>query len=112
MGRFELPASRTPSERATRLRHIPSSADSISGTGGASQMRRGDDAGLCSAPVRAGLGLVGFEEEEEVAELVAQAVECGAAVVGEARRRLRLKGRGPGGVLLRVVEGARRFVFG
>ena len=34
----------------------------------------------CSAPLRAGLGFVGFEEDEDVAEMVAQAAECDVAV--------------------------------
>ena len=81
---FEPATSRTPSERATRLRHIPCGLVSTEiflwSNEALQDCVRGLSNGL-SAAMRAGLRLVGFEEHEEVAQLFAEASERDAAVV-------------------------------
>src|SRR5947207_9427571 len=109
MARFELATSRTPSERATRLRHIPCRLVSTEISLWSNEAREGWTTG--STTTRAGLRLVGFEENEEVAQLFAEAAKRDAAVVRELGFGL-LWARRPLGIIVGRGRRARRLFDG
>src|SRR5437764_6333936 len=85
---FEPATSRTPSERATRLRHIPSEQTApLSIFGKVDLSNRGLKAAgkavHCSPLLRVQSGFAFIEQCEQVAHLFAEAAQGGAAFVCE-----------------------------